>query len=630
MAHKNIQMKKRAGSQWDNLYPITLDSNVFDTKGMPLSQKLANTADSLNAKIDNTADSLNAKIDKNHQELTNTVNSLNAKVNENHQKVTTQLGHIENKVNSEWINVKYPPAPLPPAIGDGVADDTEAIQQALNIAKDAGQVSIFIPSGIYKVTKKLIIYANTTILMRPDTIILRHHNASLFQNGPDGAEYSGYNGNGNIIIDGGVLDPNLLNYDYECSGINLSHAENIIIRNLTIKDIYAGHALDIAGVRNVLIENCKFIGYKNRADGSRYYAEAIQTGFATRGDFPAFGLHDGTVTTNVTVRNCYFGPSGTPGTTAWPCGIGHHGAVHDIWPNNIHIENNTFENCPFRAIRLYKFKDVYIRDNVFRNCIGGVIINTPSPGTADTVDLNGRQTGVSQPGENVIIEGNLFDGNGDGNVAVVSINGVEGYKTRSVKVLNNVFRNLNVPDAAAYVNFAEEVEFNGNKFFDSTRAIWILNSTNISFDKNDCDKMTREMIFAQTSNNVVVKNNKVKETGRSGIYFDKIVDGVIAGNFIEKCSTEESNTRSGIFVGNSSSKIKILNNIVPLSSNMYGIQVTTTCTEVISSNNDVSGITGAVSIPSQSGFDGLILVGLNGVKYKAVVNAEGQLELTEL
>ena len=73
MAHKNIQMKKRTGAQWDNLYPITLDSNVFDTNGVPLPQKLANTVDSLNDKID-----------------------------EKHQEVTTQLTQVEQRLDSVY------------------------------------------------------------------------------------------------------------------------------------------------------------------------------------------------------------------------------------------------------------------------------------------------------------------------------------------------------------------------------------------------------------------------------------------------------------------------------------------------------------------------------------------------
>lgn len=77
MAHKNIQMKKRAGAQWDNLYPITLDSNVFDTSGVPVSQKLAN-------------------IDQKHQQFTTQLNQNTNQI----QQVTTQLNQNTNQINN--------------------------------------------------------------------------------------------------------------------------------------------------------------------------------------------------------------------------------------------------------------------------------------------------------------------------------------------------------------------------------------------------------------------------------------------------------------------------------------------------------------------------------------------------
>lgn len=52
---------------------------------------------------------------------------------------------------SDWINVKT--AVQPPAKGDGVQDDTAAIQAALNRIQDG--VTIYFPPGVYKITKTL-------------------------------------------------------------------------------------------------------------------------------------------------------------------------------------------------------------------------------------------------------------------------------------------------------------------------------------------------------------------------------------------------------------------------------------------------------------------------------------------
>lgn len=47
------------------------------------------------------------------------------------------------------LNVKFPPAGLKPATGDGSADDTEAIQGCINYAYNNGGMSVYFPSGSY-------------------------------------------------------------------------------------------------------------------------------------------------------------------------------------------------------------------------------------------------------------------------------------------------------------------------------------------------------------------------------------------------------------------------------------------------------------------------------------------------
>jgi hypothetical protein len=57
---------------------------------------------------------------------------------------------------SDWIDVKTDVTPA--AKGDGVADDTEAIQAALNMAYDKrGGTSIYFPPGKYRITKTLVL-----------------------------------------------------------------------------------------------------------------------------------------------------------------------------------------------------------------------------------------------------------------------------------------------------------------------------------------------------------------------------------------------------------------------------------------------------------------------------------------
>lgn len=49
MVNKNIQMKKKEGNEWDNLFPITLFENIFNNEGINLSDSFGKIEDDLEA-----------------------------------------------------------------------------------------------------------------------------------------------------------------------------------------------------------------------------------------------------------------------------------------------------------------------------------------------------------------------------------------------------------------------------------------------------------------------------------------------------------------------------------------------------------------------------------------------------
>ncbi|MFT8599513.1 MAG: glycosyl hydrolase family 28-related protein [Leuconostoc pseudomesenteroides] len=67
------------------------------------------------------------------------------------------VNKIENNANAQAINVKNFGA-----IGDGVTDDTRAIQKALDTFENVGG-TVFIPQGTYKISDTLKVYQGTTI-----------------------------------------------------------------------------------------------------------------------------------------------------------------------------------------------------------------------------------------------------------------------------------------------------------------------------------------------------------------------------------------------------------------------------------------------------------------------------------
>lgn len=62
------------------------------------------------------------------------------------------IGEIVQSVIAEFVlNVKYPPEGLTPAVGDGSADDTVAIQGCIDYASEHNGMAVYFPSGAYSV-----------------------------------------------------------------------------------------------------------------------------------------------------------------------------------------------------------------------------------------------------------------------------------------------------------------------------------------------------------------------------------------------------------------------------------------------------------------------------------------------
>jgi hypothetical protein len=120
------------------------------------------------------------------------------------------------------------------AVGDGVANDTTAIQAALTYANSLSGTTIFVPEGTYKCTSSLNIYAGTTLEGEGKT-----NSILSFNNTGDGIKST--------------------------FAINSSSAANINLNNLRIINTNAsnigGGYVDVGGTF-VNVFNCYFTGWK--------------------------------------------------------------------------------------------------------------------------------------------------------------------------------------------------------------------------------------------------------------------------------------------------------------------------------------------------------------------------------
>ncbi|MFP7272017.1 right-handed parallel beta-helix repeat-containing protein [Bacillus safensis] len=283
---------------------------------------------------------------------------------------------------------------------------TAGFKAALSLAK-LYPVHIVVPPGQYKLMETASIYKNTHLTLQAGAVIRRGFVGSMLVNGDKEDQTKDYDGHGNILIDGqGVFDSAGGEIKEQCSVIGFAHAERIIIRDITIKDVCGGHAFDCAGNKHVLVENVWFKGFADYK-GDRWFSAAIQLDLMrSAGNFGAFGAYDQTVSKHVTIRDCYF--SRSESLKGYARGIDSHTSTDGFWYSDIRIENNDFEDTTEYAISGNKWEDVVISRNRFKDCASGVRLMIPRVESVYTQDANGNPTNRVNKVKRLSVKDNTF------------------------------------------------------------------------------------------------------------------------------------------------------------------------------------------------------------------------------
>ncbi len=247
------------------------------------------------------------------------------------------------------------------ANGTDTKSDASAINKVLAYAKLIDEpIIVVVPNGTYYIDKILTIYSDTSLCLEDKAIIKRKSSAGgkVMLRSSIRSSIRGYEQCKNITITGGTWDGNA-NGSKDANCIYIGHAQNVMINNTTVKNGSGAHLIELAGVKNAIVENVELYGYK-KCKEKGYTAlqadkEAIQLDYCSSTTTPAMKPHDLTPCENITIRKCTI--------RDYMSGIGSHGSLPDVYLKNIRIENNRFENITNACVSLMNYKNVSVTNN---------------------------------------------------------------------------------------------------------------------------------------------------------------------------------------------------------------------------------------------------------------------------
>lgn len=254
---------------------------------------------------------------------------------------------------------------------EGSEDVSEKLQQAIDELEDGGV--LFLKEGVYPLKSRIILKENMTLKLDENAVLLNiseeEHPTMMF-NHP--YKHKEAKGNNNITIDGGIWDmngqtneegeavnlPNLKSANALCFG----YASNIVVKNATFRNCMNGHVMQIAGMDQVTIENCRFEGQWFSGTGNKT-RELVQIEPGSLKGYPYTLVQNKIPSTNVTIRNCYFGDNGEGSELM--VAIGTHSQQAGVKCSDILIEGCEFQHPQFAAIRFMAYDRITIKNNKF-------------------------------------------------------------------------------------------------------------------------------------------------------------------------------------------------------------------------------------------------------------------------
>ncbi|WP_289891105.1 glycosyl hydrolase family 28-related protein [Virgibacillus pantothenticus] len=405
------------------------------------------------------------------------------------------------------------------AMGNGVTDDTNAFNEAVNYLRSNGGGVLFIPlnnNSHYLLNDSVRLYDNIVVDSDGATIIKSQSSLNYYTFITLSENKQGYGSGGECIT--------IRNLKFKGSfenkvsvNITLHHAKNVLIENCIFDEaIIGGHAIDLGGCSDVEIINCTFKGMF--VQEGREYAEAIQIDHSTA---EGVGIdnpdsYDGIGCKNISVRACSFLPIEAKKTSyPAPNPLGSHSRVGNIMHRNIRFNDNYVEDSvslpvgtPYAAgwLHFYHTNGIEIKGNSFINNkstsarVLGVYSALTTISTDDLPNPNPEKISYTpKMCKNIVFKNNF----------------IQGFNNKFVgRIIYLQGRNVENVDC-----FIRNVRINSNEFIDcydyqttdvdsSSNIVFADRVRELSIFNNYCNSL-RRLLQAYSCVNLSINENKV-------------------------------------------------------------------------------------------------------------------------
>ena len=270
------------------------------------------------------------------------------------------INFLKHKLDLRFITNGITSVKVFGAKGDGITDDTQNIQDALN-----SDCSIIIfDAGVY-LTNTLHVPSNKILIGKNACINVNSGNTCLFINKSDGT-IGEDKANTNITFYG--LELNGVNAE-NCSLITMGHCNNIRILNCQLHDCRGYHSIAFNSCSQCYVDNCTITEY----GGASSTTESIQLDICDdSSSFQWFGPYDGYPTQNIKISNCtIIGKPDLRSNSGGYCGIGNHLSADKNKINRISIDNCTIKTFS-RGISFMCGSAIKINNCFITECNGGI------------------------------------------------------------------------------------------------------------------------------------------------------------------------------------------------------------------------------------------------------------------